>query len=534
MTATVQDYVSRNAQANSECTAVVFGGERLSYGELEESSNRLARLIMDMGSRKGDRVALLVSKSPRAIVAILAVLKAQCIYVPIDLTGPSIRVGNILRAIGPSLILASSSASAERLLCDLASSGGMNHSTPIGSIDDVALVGKGFRSRFTRSDWASYPSSPLSVSISPHQPAYIMFTSGSTGVPKGVLITHDSVIRFLDWAVPYFGIESSDRLSGHAPLHFDLSVFDTFGAFSTGAELHLVPTEANLQPHKLVDLIRASELTQWFSVPSALTFIAKHGVIDFNDFPSLRRVLWCGEVLPTPVLLYWMQRLPHVQFTNLYGPTETTVASSYYTVPAPPRTPVDQIPIGLPCGGEDLLVLDEQLDRAPQGQIGELYIAGGGLSPGYWQDEQATRAAFLSYPYSADRNARIYRTGDLARVGEDGLLYFLGRTDSQIKSRGYRIELGEIEAALNSLDVVDECAAVGVKTTGFEGTAICCAYCPRPGSRVEPRDLRGELGRLLPPYMLPTRWLVLASLPKNASGKIDRPRLRTLFEGDPE
>ena len=289
-----------------------------------------------------------------------------------------------------------------------------------------------------------------------------------------------------------------------------------------------MPAVANLVPHKLAELIRSSELTQWFAVPSTFTFMAKFGVVQPDAFPSLERVVWCGEVLPTPVLIEWMRAVPQASFTNLYGPTEATIASSYYTMPAIPENETDPIPIGIACAGEELLVLDEKLEPAPAGEIGDLFIAGAGLSPGYWRDEEKTAAAFVPDPRA--EGERIYRTGDLAKVQEDGLVYFLGRADSQIKHRGYRIELGEIETALAALDELAEVAVVGVDTSGFEGTAICCAYAPAEGQSVEPVGLGEKLRRVLPAYMVPGRWVSLEVLPKNVNGKIDRRELRHLFE----
>jgi non-ribosomal peptide synthetase component F len=325
-------------------------------------------------------------------------------------------------------------------------------------------------------------------------------------------------------------MDSSDRVSGHPPLHFDLSIFDIFGTFAVGGQLHLVPSELNLLPNKLAELIRTAELTQWFSVPAALNYMAKFDVVKFDDFPALRRVLWCGEVLPTPALMYWMERLPHVRFTNLYGPTETTIASSYYTVPRCPDDPQAPIPIGVACDGEELLVLDESLESVAPGEIGELYIGGVGLSPGYWRDPAKTADAFPPHPYGAGGSGRVYKTGDLAMIDHDGFVHFHGRTDSQIKSRGYRIELGEIEAALNAARGLRECAVVAIASDGFEGTAICCAYVPTPGAPVTPAALRSELSRALPPYMLPARWMAFDSFPKNANGKTDRRRLKEAFE----
>jgi acyl-coenzyme A synthetase/AMP-(fatty) acid ligase len=224
-----------------------------------------------------------------------------------------------------------------------------------------------------------------------------------------------------------------------------------------------------------------------------------------------------------------MEAIPQATFTNLYGPTEATIASSYYAVPELPPSETAEIPIGTPCAGEELLVLDDELRAVPEGETGDLFIAGVGLSPGYWRDEEKTQAAFLPDPRSPETGARIYRTGDLARLGDDGYVYFLGRADSQIKSRGFRIELGEIEVALNTIDEVSECAVVGVDTSGFEGKAICCAYAPADGASIEIAALRRRLRKLLPAYMIPAHWLELDELPKNVNGKIDRRHLADLF-----
>jgi amino acid adenylation domain-containing protein len=385
---------------------------------------------------------------------------------------------------------------------------------------------------FRWDDVARASSDLLSGTNRPGDAAHILFTSGSTGTPKGVVITHDNVRHFIEWAVGYFGTAATDRISGHPPLHFDLSTFDIFGTFTAGAELHLVPPELSLLPHKVAELIRVAELTQWFSVPSVLNYMAKFDVVRSGDFPSLRRVLWCGEVLPTPSLIYWMRRLPHVTFTNLYGPTEATIASSYYTLPACPASEDEVIPIGRACAGEELLVLDDALRPVPLGEVGDLYIRGAGLSPGYWRDADKTRGAFLPYPGSAGPADRIYRTGDLATLGTDGLIRYLGRADFQIKTRGYRVELGEIEAALHALGTLRECAVVGAQSRDFDGTAICCAYVPADPATVTPATLRAALAAVLPPYMVPSRWRMLDALPKTSNGKIDRRPLQEQFAAE--
>jgi amino acid adenylation domain-containing protein len=526
LTQLLQHYVSRQAEQRPDDVALVLGDERLTYGALEEDSNRFAQLLREAGCRRGDRICLFVPKSPAAIVGMLACLKADCVYVPIDLASPAPRVAKIVEAADPALVLAAPVAAA--LVGDLRRDGGLPSTIDVGSIAEP-LEGDGWSSRFAAADATDFSPEPPPVQTTPDEPAHLLFTSGSTGTPKGVVITHANAAHFVDWATAYFGTSPTDRISGHPPLHFDLSTFDIYGTLSAGAQLHLVPSALNLLPHKLAAFIRDSELTQWFAVPSIFTYMAKLDAIGEPDFPALRRVIWCGEVMPTPILIHWMRRVPHAAFTNLYGPTEATIASSYYTVPALPESETAPIPIGTPCAGEELLVLDPDLRPAAAGETGDLYIAGVGLSPGYWRDEQKTKEAFLQDPRPGRSGDRIYRTGDLARVGDDGLVEFLGRADSQIKHRGYRIELGEIETALNALEGVGECAVVAVETGGFEGTAICCAYAPA-SPRFDSTQLRSALARLLPAYMLPSRWLSLERLPKNVNGKIDRRQLRELFE----
>ena len=528
MTALLQEWLTRQAERRPDSVALVYNRETVTYAELEESSNKLARALKDRGCKRGDRVCFLIPKSPAAIISILGILKADCAHVPLDSSSPAPRLAKIVESCEPSFLLAGGRVAGA--LSELLSEGRFQNSIRVASVGDVNVEGENFKAEFSSDDLKAYSGEPLDYQNGESDAAHILFTSGSTGVPKGVVITHANVIRFVEWANPYFGMDSSDRISGHPPLHFDLSGFDIFGALEAGAQLHLVPTDLNLIATKLADFIRKSELTQWFSVPSILNYLAKFDAVQFDDFPTLKRVLWCGEVFPTPSLIHWMKRLPKVQFTNLYGPTEATIASSYYTVPECPTDPASSVPIGTPCDGEDLLVLDDSLKPVPQGEIGNLYISGVGLSPGYWRDQEKTEAAFVANPSGSSPNDRMYKTGDLARVGADGLVYFVGRADSQIKSRGYRIEMGEIESALSAIDTLEESAAVAVETEGFEGTAICCAYVPRPGSEVTPTILRKDLSKVLPNYMLPSRWLALESMPKNANGKIDRPNLREKFK----
>ena len=519
----LQNWVREQAELRPDAIALVMGEQQITYGQLEESTNRLARLLRAIGCKRGDRIGFAIPKSPVAITVILGILKADCIHVPIDTASPAPRVAKILATSEPRYILATGTAVA--LLDELFAQKSLRDSIRVGWMETSEPAFANLTPGFVYDDLNSYSGEPLAYLNSEQDVAHILFTSGSTGEPKGVSITHQNVIYFLEWATRYFDINPSDRISCHPPLHFDLAYFDIFGAFAKGAQVHLIRPELNLLPNKLTDFIRTSGLTQWFSVPSVLAYIAKLDVLEFNHFPELKRLLWCGDVFPTRALIYWMKRLPTVTFTNLYGPTEATIASSYYTLPRCPSDEHAPIPIGRACDGEQLLILDEKLQPVSPEKVGDLYIGGVGLSPGYWRDPEKTAAAFIH----SNLGERIYKTGDLARIGEDGLIYFVGRVDSQIKSRGYRIELGEIEAALSTIDELKESAVVSVPSDHFEERIICCAYVPSAGSCTLSAALCSKLRTLLPSYMIPARWLRFDRLPTNGNGKIDRRRLTEIL-----
>ena len=532
MTRSLVDLVARQASERPGFTAIIDANEVVTYQALDERSSRLGSLLREFGVSRGSRVCLLLPKSADAVVAILGVLKTGACYVPLDPDSPASRIQRMVDSCDDRWLLADEST------VELAEQLVNGSAQPVRSPPwTVGVLGEG-RPRLTHGasfDWSDVEEMTVAALSSGESPvegsdlAYVMFTSGSTGEPKGVPITHSNVISFLDWAIDYFGLRPGERVSSHSPLHFDLSVFDLFGSLAAGCELHLVPKKLNILPPALADFMRSRALNQWFSVPSVLNLMMRADCVAHGDFPELRRLIWCGEVLPTPTLIYFMERLPHVRFTNLYGPTEATIASSYYSPATPPLDPLQDVPIGRPCDGEDIVVLDEASRPLPVGEIGEIHISGAGLSPGYWRDPEKTERSFVQVDLPTKGRVRVYRTGDVGWRDEDGLIHFVGRSDSQIKSRGYRIELGEIEAALHSLDILDDAAVVAVSTGGFEGWTICCAYVPAEESQIAPATVRRRLREELPHYMIPKHWSIHRVLPTNANGKVDRPELRKRF-----
>ncbi len=523
-TGLLHDCVSEVARSRPDARAVIGEDRTFTYADLDDYSNRVASVLRAHGCERGHRVALLMPNSARAVATLVGVLKAGCAYVPLDPAGGMSRIGDMLRQCEPKVLLANGCR--PEVVADLDTRGvvtgwlGPDPAPP--------------RTDFTLADIRATAPHPPESDVGPDDLAYILFTSGTTGSPKGVPILHGSARAFTDWATRQFELGPDDRISGHTALTFDLSIFDIFVSFRAGAELHLVPKRVRLLPHEVARFIEERKLTLWFSVPSQLAYVARFDALGKEDLGSLRHVAWCGDVLTTPSLLYWKRRLPGVTFTNLYGPTETTVASSYYVVPESFDDPTATIPIGTACAGEELLVLDERLASVPEGSVGDIYIGGVGLSPGYWRDPARTGEAFIQDPRSPNGPERLYRTGDRGRLGPGGTVDFLGRADFQIKTAGYRVEPAEVEGAVLALPEVAACVVVAVTVDDFSGSAVGCAYVPSPGTAPRAGEMKKRLGDTLPAFMVPSRWLALDELPLDGRGKIDRVRARSLLEAPPD
>lgn len=525
MSAPLHSWIADAAQRAPDAVAVVGEDRTLTYGEIDDFSSRLATVLRASGCAPGDRVALLQPRSALAVASLVGVLKAGCAYVPLDVGGGACRVADMIRQCEPRVALLAGVGPG--VVDDLDLRGTLG-AVQLAWLDDGPAPFE--HPAFGTADIATAPvDAPYHAR--PEDLAYILFTSGTTGRPKGVPITHRNVRAFIEWAVEYFQLGPSDRLSGHTALTFDLSTFDVFATFAAGAELHQVPRTVRMMPHEVGGFIDERALTLWFSVPSQLSYVARFDGLAGHALGSLRHVAWCGDVLPPANLCYWKRRLPGVAFTNLYGPTEATVASSYYRVPDDFDDPAADVPIGVACAGEELLVLDEEHRPTEPGEVGDIYIKGVGLSPGYWHDPERTDACFLPAPGANGTGERMYRTGDRGRLLADGTVAFLGRADFQIKTAGYRVEPAEVENAILQLGDVAACAVVAVDDDGIPGTVVGCAYVPRNGEPIRPGEVKKRLLQSLPPYMIPTRWLRLEELPVDSRGKIDRRHARTLLGG---
>jgi len=513
----VHQLLEASATEQAERIAVYDGERTLTYAELERQSNRVAHLLIDLGLSPGDRVGLYLDKSLEAIVGIYGALKAGGAYVPLDPHAPPARLGYIAGDCGLRFLLTGvERAPAWSTLFEggasLEAAVVLNTATEPAAPPDVRVI--------PSAALESYPISAPAQPVVNLDLAYILYTSGSTGNPKGVMLSHLNALTFIEWAADLFAVGPQDRLSSHAPLHFDLSVFDLFAAAKGGAAVVLVPSRVSLFPLELATFIAESEISVWYSVPSALTALVLHGQLEATAFPRLRTVLFAGEVFPTKHLQRLTSLLPDARFYNLYGPTETNVCT-YYEVA---RLPEDAtaIPIGKAIEGVDVYPLDNDGKVVGVNDVGELCVRGPSVMQGYWGDPDRTTRAFNAPLPATGLLAPAYRTGDLVRRDEDGNYWYLGRKDSQVKSRGYRIELGEIEVALNSHPAVAECAVVAVPDEEITNRIVAFVALRSP---LDEHELVRYCAKRLPGYMIPEAVESRSELPKTSTGKIDRQSL---------
>ncbi len=500
-------------------TAVVDRAESMTYRELDESSARLADELTARGAGPGNRVGLYLDKSLHAIVAVWGVLRAGAAYVPLDVASPVKRVARIAENGDLCGILAtpkrwSPLASALPLPPAFV---GLARAAPRPVELGFAFETLG-PSRVPPADRGARPEEH-----DPSRAAYILYTSGSTGQPKGVVLSHRAALSFVDWAAEATRLGPTDVVSSHAPLHFDLSAFDLFSTCRAGATVVLVPPELNAFPRNLADWIAQQRITVWYSVPSLLSRLALSGKLERHDWSHLRQIIFAGEIFPVAHLRRLREQIPGARYWNWYGPTETNVCTAYAVDALSPEQTAP-VPIGTGCANCKLLVLDDAGTVCGRGETGELYVSGPSLMTGYQAMPEATAHALVTRGEGTD-GALWYRTGDLVCEDAAGLLHLLGRRDGMIKSRGYRIELGEIESILYQHPGVAEAAAVALPDEEI-GHVIRAVAVARSGQSLEAGDLRAFCADRLPAYMIPLSIEVRGSLPRGNTGKVDRLRLR--------
>lgn len=504
----IQEYFSQSAQKFPHKVAVSCADQSVSFDVLDKFTNAFARHLQDFILR-GDLVPFFLPKSIESIKSILSVLKADCAYIPIDINSPAQRLAAILTAANAKLLIVNSQSELlfKQLLPD--------HGIRLINID-----------RFTPDNTAPLAYKNLSIDL-----AYVLFTSGSTGIPKGVMIPHKAIIDYIDWCTETYQLTDADIIANHAPLYFDNSTFDLYTAFKTGSTLHLVHEELNAVIPLLVKWLNEREISTFFCVPSVLTLLLKSRRLKEDSFPKLRHLICAGEILPPEILAEWMQRYPHIQFTNMYGPTEITVDCSFHVIHQTPQDLAQPIPIGKARKNMELLVRTAEGNLSSTiGAEGELLVRGSSVAYGYLDDSERTNKVFIQNPTHNLFHDPLYCTGDLVRINEQGDFIFLGRADDQIKFLGYRIELGEIESQLRIIVGVEEGIVVFNNTTEESKRELGALVSLTRDFTLE--DLRDNLKLRLPAYMLPTKLVAFnQEFPRTPNGKYDRKQARRIVFG---
>lgn len=515
--------------------AVQIKDEALSYAELYTQGQSIAATLSDAAGflAAADKqeplnnlTGVFGHRSFAAIAGVVGALLSGGPYVPLNPGFPEDRTLNMIRRARLRRIVVEH-GSFDKFLPVLE-----QISTPIVVVlpdsDSIPELHAGVgQHHFISQSEMSAPQDFESVEIDPEELAYVLFTSGSTGQPKGVMVKQSNVVHFVDRMVERYGITAEDRFSQTFDLTFDLSAFDLFVAWEKGACV-CIPTQGEkMLPAKYV---LAQKISIWFSVPSTAIMMKKLRMLKPDAFPSIRYSLFCGEALPLEVTEAFQQAAPQSIVENLYGPTELTIACTLYRYDAaltPAESTQGVVPIGSPYPGMHAIVVDDDLREVPVGEAGELLMTGPQLTMGYWEDAEKTAAAFVVPP---GRQEVYYRTGDRVRRDHcDGPLLYLGRVDNQIKVQGYRVELGEIEALIRASAETDVAIAAGYPQ-GINGAEGIIAFMSR--SEHDEKSILARLAKDLPGYMQPRKLITVDEFPLNANGKIDRKALMTAYAED--
>ncbi len=488
------------------------GREQYTYGELAHKMQQLTAALQDQGVERGDRVGIFLHRCIETALAIYGILHTGAVYVPIDPSLPEERVRFLIQDCDIQILISHPSQARrlrgivegeEKLLAII----GLEKNWTIPTIGWEAV-------------WQYLPAAAprqLETDL-----AYILYTSGSTGLPKGVMHTHYSGLCYARLTAQLWELQPTDIIGNHAPIFFDISTLGYFTGPFVGATT-IISSDAHVMlPTSLAKLIEQEEVTIWYSVPLALIQILQSGTLPQLDWSALRWLIYAGEPFPPGQLRALMELIPNTRVSNAYGPTETNQCT-YYHLPTPPLedTPV---PIGYLWDNTEMLILNDEDGQVSTGEMGELLIRSGTMMKGYWNNPERTQQSFYQHNSASGLRHTFYRTGDLVQLDEHGLLHLLGRKDRQIKTRGYRVELDEVEVAILTHPQVKE-VAVFANVSGKDESKVLVAAISWEAELPIP-ELKTFLRKKLPVYAIPVEWINYPELPRTPNGKIDRKLLR--------
>lgn len=502
--------LERTAASAPDHPAVVMGDEVVSYGELDRRAAAVAATLIDRGVDRGDLVGLYAHKSSEVVAALFGIMRAGAAYVPINPDAPAAYARDIVAECGIRHLV--TSPSRRRVAMEVAADTGIRSLLGVRSEEGDPVPA---------ADWAavfSAPPDPVPVPIRGDDLAYVIFTSGSTGRPKGIMHTHRSGLAYATAAADVYGFRSSDRITNHAPLNFDLSTLELFGGTVAGATIVMVPEGHARLPASFAHLLEDQSVTVVNAVPFALAQLLHRGALDERDLSAVRWVLFGGEVFPTKDLRELMGALPHARFANVYGPAEVN-GCTYHVLDEPPEGD-EPIPIGRLYPGMEALVVGDDDRPVPDGTLGELLIHSPTHMVGYWNQPELTERSRLRVP-APDGTERVwYRTGDLVAAAGDGTFRLSGRRDRQVQVRGNRVELDEVESAMASHPGVERAVVYAVPDD--VGSHEVRAVVTLVDRELSGDDVRRHAARLLPRHALPRSVEIRDEVPETLSGKADR------------
>ena len=497
-------------ETNADKTALRFGletPELINYSQLNQRVNQIARYLLDVGVGVNDVVCISGDKTLNTFSCMLACLKIGAIYSIFDPESPIERLNKILSVCMPKVIWISNQ------LSDSLSNTGFQFESKIIINDDKSIE----RSLAT----LDTDNLALTSQITGAQGAYIMFTSGSTGFPKGALMTNDNVLNLIKWSIQTYKVSPDDILTNLNPLFFDNSVFDFYTALFSGASLVPLPKEIVTTPQKLILAIDKHKCTLWFSVPSLLIFLDTMKAFSPSNLKSVKRFIFGGEGYPKAKLKKLFDTYgDKSQLYNVYGPTECTCICSSYEISASDFEDLKGFPpLGQICENFGHLILSSDSEQFNDDEIGELCLLGPNVGKGYYNDKKRTEEHFFQNPFNNAYAEIMYKTGDLVSVDRESKKIIIhGRKDNQIKHLGYRIELEEIETALSSIRYISESAVLHTTVRGISQIMAVVSL----NEAIQENKLREELQKLIPNYMIPSTFYFEDRLPKNQNGKTDR------------
>ena len=486
----------------------------INYSELDKRSNQFARFLLNNGIEKRDVVCIAGDKIDATFFCMLACLKIGAIYSIFDPDSPIERLKKIINTCQPKAIFAGEKLKEQ-----------IENTSSIEKIKIVKNEGKTLIQEITKLNDRNLIETR---EVTGADPAYIMFTSGSTGFPKGAVMTHSNVSNFIEWNIETFGFIHNDVLTNVNPLYFDNSVFDFYSALFSGACLIPFSKEAVTNPKLLLELIDNLKCTSWFSVPSLLIFLQTLRALKKDNMRYIKRFIFGGEGYPKAKLKALYDLYAHRSiFFNVYGPTECTCMCSAYIINSEDFMDLHGFPpLGRIAENFSCLILDEAGKEVLNNEVGELCLVGPNVGKGYYNDPERTEISFMQNPNNDHFAEKIYKTGDLVRYNpDDGKIYIIGRKDFQVKHMGYRIELEEIETALSQLSHISQAAVIHGNKRGLSHLIGIVST----QNEIAENLIRNDLKDIIPDYMIPTTFHFVSELPKNPSGKIDRKRLAEIY-----